>query len=241
MIDFPATEQALEDPNGLLAVGGDLEPETLVAAYRRGIFPWFDDGQPILWWTPSPRAVLFPEQLHISKSLRKTLRRSRWRLDCDRAFKDVIAACAAPRAQEQGTWITRDMSVAYSRLHELGIAHSVEVYEDDALIGGLYGVRLGRVFFGESMFSRRPDASKVALTALCWLGADGALDLIDCQMETEHLLRMGASSVPRTEFEKRLSGAIKDTDVDWRALNRLPRALDRQLGRVLPKTVRDLL
>lgn len=241
MIDFPATDQALEDPNGLLAVGGDLEPETLVAAYQRGIFPWFDDNQPILWWTPSPRAVLFPQQLHVSRSLRRTLRRSAWQLGCDDAFPDVVAACAAPRARETGTWITDDMLAAYTRLHALGIAHSIEVRAGDELIGGLYGVRIGRVFFGESMFSRRPDASKVALTALCWLGADGVLDMIDCQMETDHLLRMGACTVSRTEFEKRLGDAIKEKDVDWHVLKQLPQSLDRQLGRELPKTVRELL
>lgn len=241
MIEFPATDLALEDPNGLLAVGGDLEPETLVSAYRRGIFPWFDDSQPILWWTPSPRAVLFPEHIHLSKSLRKTLRRSAWRVACDQAFPSVIAACTAPRPRQQGTWITEDMQAAYTRLHELGVAHSIEVYAGDDLIGGLYGLRLGRIFFGESMFSRRSDASKVALVALCWLGGGGRLDMIDCQMETGHLLSMGACSLPRPDFEKRLGDAINDIDVDLALLSRLPRSLDRQLDRVLPEDVGDLL
>jgi leucyl/phenylalanyl-tRNA--protein transferase len=174
---FPDPQRALHEPDGLLAVGGDLSPERLLAAYRRGIFPWYEAGQPILWWSPDPRAVLLPDELKVSTSLRKALRSRDVEVTLDRAFADVISGCAAPRPRQRGTWLTPDMQRAYARLHELGYAHSVEVWEDGTLAGGLYGVALGRVFFGESMFSRLRDASKVALVHLvaetrAWLGAD---------------------------------------------------------------------
>ncbi|MEO6696524.1 MAG: leucyl/phenylalanyl-tRNA--protein transferase, partial [Gammaproteobacteria bacterium] len=163
---FPDVNLALREPDGLLALGGDLSPERLLAAYRKGIFPWYNEGQPILWWSPDPRAVLFPSRVKISRSLRKTLRQGRYRITLDQAFRSVIEGCAAPRNGVPGTWISRAMMEAYTELHERGYAHSVEAWRDGQLVGGLYGVALGRVFFGESMFSRSPDASKVALASL---------------------------------------------------------------------------
>lgn len=194
--NFPALDNALSEPNGLLAVGGDLSPARLLRAYRRGIFPWFNDGQHILWWSPEPRAVLFPQQILVSRSLRKTLRQKRFVVTVDRAFEAVMHGCAAPRQHQDGTWISRAMLTAYTRLHELGFAHSIECWANERLAGGLYGVALGRIFFGESMFSRERDASKVALVHLC--RAD--LAMIDCQIPSEHLARMGAVTIPRRMF-----------------------------------------
>ena len=193
---FPAVEQALNEPNGLLAIGGDLSAERLFYAYRHGIFPWFSDGQPILWWSPDPRAVLFPDEMHISRSLRKTLRNGAHSVTVNQAFTEVIDGCAAPRAADDGTWITGSMRAAYMALHRKGRAHSVECWRDGELAGGLYGVVIGTVFFGESMFSRLRDGSKVALAHLCSLG----FDLIDCQLPNPHLQRLGASEIPRQEY-----------------------------------------
>ncbi len=215
---FPPTSAALEDPNGLLAVGGDLSPERLLAAYRRGIFPWFEEPQPILWWTPDPRSVLFPECLHVSRSLRKTLRRDRFRLAVDTAFRDVMLACAESRSGGAGTWIGSSMLDAYCRLHESGDAHSIEIYDEGGeLVGGLYGVAIGGAFFGESMFSRRTDASKVALVALVSIARRGGICLIDCQVESDHLNSMGAKNVRRLDFEKRLeqTKAMTVTPGSW--------------------------
>jgi len=201
---FPDVRLALDEPDGLLAVGGDLRPERLMAAYRRGIFPWYNDDQPILWWAPNPRAVLFPQHLKISRSLRKTLRRAPFRVSADTAFDAVIEACSQPREaggqRQTGTWITEDMKQAYRRLHALGVAHSVECWRDDTLVGGLYGIALGRVFFGESMFSRCSDASKVAFVHLVRQLARWDFALIDCQVASPHLSSLGAETIPRDTF-----------------------------------------
>ena len=197
---FPPDAQALAEPNGLLAAGGSLSPPWLLAAYRRGIFPWFSEGEPILWWTPDPRLVLVPDEVHVSHSLRKTLRRQRFEVRTDTAFGAVLRACAAPRAPGLGTWITPAMQAAYLRMHELGHAHSVECWRDGQLVGGLYGIALGRVFFGESMFSIETDASKVALAHLARFLSARAYVMIDCQMKTAHLMSMGAQTVSRQQF-----------------------------------------
>jgi leucyl/phenylalanyl-tRNA--protein transferase len=207
--DFPPSSEALEYPNGLLAAGGELSPERLLAAYRRGIFPWYEEPQPVLWWTPDPRSVLLPCELHVSRSLRKVLRQDGFTLAVDTAFAAVMAACAAPRRDSHGTWIGRDMLRAYIELHRLGFAHSVEVLDPAGeLVGGLYGVALGGVFFGESMFSRRRDASKVALVALVNIVSRGGFGLIDCQVGNPHLASLGAREIDRLDFEARLAQTI---------------------------------
>lgn len=199
-IHFPPVSEALCDPEGLLAAGGALTPEWLAAAYRRGIFPWFSDDQPILWWSPNPRMVLFPSEIRIRRSLAKRLRNGGFTVTINRAFDAVTAACAAPRAGQPGTWINDEMRNAYARLHALGAAHSVEVWRQGALVGGLYGVALGPVFFGESMFSRTADASKVALVRLAGSMSSGGGRLIDCQMHTPHLASLGAREIARATF-----------------------------------------
>ena len=200
---FPPPQLAEED--GLLAVGGDLRPERLLEAYRAGIFPWYSDGQPILCWSPDPRLVLFPGEFHRSRSLRKTGKRGIFEVRFDTAFTAVIAACArAPRSYGEGTWITRAMRSAYTRLHRLGYAHSVECWHDGALAGGLYGISLGSCFFGESMFAHMTDASKMALSALVDLCRAWACEFIDCQVTNEHLLSLGAREIPRSDFLERL-------------------------------------
>lgn len=207
--DFPPTEEALENPNGLLAAGGDLSCRRLLEAYRRGIFPWYEAPQPILWWTPDPRSILFPDNLHISRSLRKTLRANDFHLAVDQQFTTVMSECGRVRRGGVGTWIDEEMVTAYGRLYALGVAHSVEVMAaDGALVGGLYGVCLGRVFFGESMFSHSSDSSKVALVALVDIARRGGLHMIDCQVENEHLKSLGASSISRLDFEQRLKQTI---------------------------------
>ena len=206
---FPPLEQALEEPSGLLAAGGDLSPERLVAAYRRGIFPWYSPGQPVLWWSPDPRAVLFPEEFRCTRSLAKTLRNAGFTPSVDRDFAAVIDGCAAPRAASPGTWITAEMRSAYLELHRLGCAHSIEVRRDGSLLGGLYGVRLGGVFFGESMFSRARDASKVALAHLVALCRRNALAVIDCQLPSRHLASLGARTIPRNQFQALLREQVR--------------------------------
>ncbi len=191
---------ALREPNGLLAAGGCLSSRRLMRAYRAGIFPWYGQGQPILWWSPDPRTVLEPSAIHIGRSLAKRLRQQPFRLRMDTTFDAVIRACAGPRSDTDETWITPAMRAAYNRLYHLGHAHSVEAYADGVLVGGLYGVAVGKVFFGESMFSRAPDASKVALVALCRQLARWGFALIDCQMDTPHLRRMGARCISRDAF-----------------------------------------
>jgi leucyl/phenylalanyl-tRNA---protein transferase len=210
---FPPVESALKHPNGLLAAGGDLSPQRLLDAYAKGIFPWFSDEDPILWWSPDPRMVLFPSELHVSRSLRRTIRTDRFAVSADRAFTDVMAGCAELRRDQEGTWITVEMMAAYRRLAELGVAHSIEVWAGSDLAGGLYGVALGRMFYGESMFSRLPDASKVALVALARQLEQWGFALIDCQMTTPHLASMGAREIPRRDFLQRVSAAIAEPTV----------------------------
>ncbi|PWV65748.1 leucyl/phenylalanyl-tRNA--protein transferase [Plasticicumulans acidivorans] len=215
---FPNPQNALREPNGLLAVGGGLEPQRLLNAYRSGIFPWFDAGQPILWWSPDPRTIFLPDHIHVSHSLRKRLRGAHYRSSFDHAFAEVIDACAAPRPNAPSSWITAQMRDAYCTLHALGYAHSVETWYDDTLIGGLYGVALGGVFFGESMFSRRSDASKVALVQLAGLLLRRGFGFIDCQMETDHLLSLGAQTISRDHFLSLLRAQVtRPLPVDsWR-------------------------
>lgn len=207
---FPSPEQALTDPDGLLAIGADLAPDTLLRAYRAGIFPWFSDQQPILWWSPDPRMVLFPAHMRCSRSLRKSLRRNPYRFSSDQAFARVIEACAGPRRGADGTWITTEMRDAYTRLHQLGHAHSVEVWLDGELCGGLYGIALGGAFFGESMFSLRPDTSKAALYWLSLMAGPLRLTMIDCQVSNPHLASLGASEIPRQRFITLLRGCLRD-------------------------------
>ncbi len=205
---FPDTRLAESDPNGLLAVGGDLSQTRLLAAYRDGIFPWFSAGQPILWWSPAPRMVLIPDALHVSRSLRKTIRNGGLQISVNNDFDAVIRACAAPRDGHEGTWLVPAMIDAYSALHRAGHAHSIEVRHTGQLVGGLYGVAIGQVFFGESMFSRRRDASKIAMAALCHMAQNPPYRLIDCQIYTDHLASMGAREISRDEFRARLAGAV---------------------------------
>lgn len=201
MAPFPEADTALRHPDGLLAMGGDLSPDRLINAYRHGIFPWFSDGQPILWWSPDPRTVFRTDGIRLSSRFRRQLRRSNWTVSADTVFDRVIAACAeTPRAGQGGTWITADMCAAYSRLHHLGHAHSVEVFDDDRLVGGIYGVAIGRMFFGESMFSARSGGSKVALAALARQLHAWGWPLLDAQVENEHLLSLGAELWSRPRF-----------------------------------------
>jgi leucyl/phenylalanyl-tRNA--protein transferase len=197
---FPEVDEALEEPPGLLAAGGDLSPARLRAAYARGIFPWYSPGEPVLWWSPDPREVLFPGEMHISRSLQRTLRRGLFRVTEDEDFAAVIAACASARGPGTGTWITPEMQRAYLDLHALGVAHSIEVWHGEELAGGLYGIRAGRVFCGESMFSHRDDASKVALAWLAGNCPARGIQLIDCQMPSAHLRRLGSRALPRDRF-----------------------------------------
>ncbi|MDE2496500.1 MAG: leucyl/phenylalanyl-tRNA--protein transferase [Xanthomonadaceae bacterium] len=213
---FPDPRNALSEPNGLLAFGGDLSPQRLVAAYTRGIFPWYSEGDPLLWWSPDPRCVFATDAVHLSRSLAKFLRKSSWQWSMDRAFEDVIRACAAPRQDQQGTWITPDMITAYTNLHLLGYAHSLEVWDGDALVGGLYGVAIGRMFSAESMFSRRTNASRVALLALARALRERGFPLIDAQVPNPHLLRMGAHAMPRARFLAKLARLTAETAPhDW--------------------------
>jgi leucyl/phenylalanyl-tRNA--protein transferase len=201
---FPDISLALADPNGLLAAGGGLSPNRLLEAYSRGIFPWFEEGQPVLWWSPDPRMVLFPEDLRVSKSLRKTLNKSLYTVTLDEAFAEVIDCCAQPRGDSPGTWITDEMQTAYTQLFEAGHAHSVEVWREGDLVGGLYGVALGQLFFGESMFSFESNASKIALVKLVKQLQEWNYKLIDCQVSSEHLESLGAIEISREQFRLQL-------------------------------------
>jgi leucyl/phenylalanyl-tRNA--protein transferase len=207
-LDFPDPADA--EPDGLLAVGGDLRPERLLGAYAQGIFPWYDDRSPILWWSPDPRLVLEPRELHVSRSLARTIRRGTYRVTADAAFDHVIRRCAAKgRPGQRGTWITDEMIEAYCELHRLGFAHSFEAWQEDRLAGGLYGISLGAAFFGESMFADARDASKVAFVrAVQWLAARG-VRLVDCQVRTEHLASLGAREIPRSRFLARVEAALE--------------------------------
>ncbi len=199
--DFPFIKKALKDPNGLLAVGGCLSTDRLLNAYRQGIFPWYNDDEPILWWTPDPRLVLFPDQLIISQSLRKTLKKQKFTVTIDQAFEQVIEACAQPRKDENGTWITNEIATAYTKLHHLGFAHSAEAWFEGELVGGLYGVTIGQMFFGESMFHTMTDASKVAFVTLVEQLKNWDYQLIDCQVHSPHLASLGAVNLNRDKFK----------------------------------------
>jgi leucyl/phenylalanyl-tRNA---protein transferase len=197
---FPAVEQALDEPDGLLAAGGDLSTPRLLAAYRAGIFPWYEKGQPILWWSPDPRCVLLPAAYHLARRMRRTLRQCDLEIRFDTAFELVIRTCAAPRRSQRGTWITPDMLAAFERLHAEGWAHSAEVWNGDELVGGLYGLCIGRVFFGESMFSAVPNASKIVMLALVRQMIRNDMELLDCQVVSPHLVSLGATTIPRRAF-----------------------------------------
>lgn len=217
---FPPVHNALRQPNGLLAAGADLSPERLLQAYAQGIFPWYNAGEPILWWSPTPRMVLFPSEIRITRSLSKTLRHARFEVRCDTAFDRVLLKCAEPRPDQNGTWISPDIRAAYQRMHELGYAHSVESWLDGELVGGLYGMALGRVFYGESMFSRVSDASKVALAHLAKYLEISGFAVIDCQMTTAHLTSMGGREIPRAEFSRGLRvWTQRETDAQAKALH----------------------
>lgn len=207
---FPSLENALNEPNGLLAAGGDLSPQRLLEAYSKGIFPWFNEGEPILWWSPDPRMVLFPNELKISRSLRRTLKKDHYQIRADSSFSQVMHACASPRKGQAGTWIHPEMIAAYTALHEMGLAHCVETWMDGELVGGLYGVALGKVFFGESMFSRVPDASKIAFAHLVKQLQCQEFGLIDCQVKTSHLASLGAREISRQEFSQKLDTLITE-------------------------------
>ena len=214
--NFPPLDKALHEPNGLLAAGGDLNPQRLIQAYRHGCFPWYQDGQPILWWSPDPRTVLFPEELHVSRSLAKFIRQQQYQVTIDQAFEQVIHGCAGPRDYADGTWITTPMQDAYCQLHRLGVAHSAEAWQGNELVGGLYGLAIGRLFFGESMFSRADNASKVAFVALVQRLKAAGFVLIDCQMPTQHLHSFGARAISRSEFASYLRRHLDETpSQDW--------------------------
>lgn len=241
--DFPASYEALEEPNGLLAMGGDLSPERLLRAYSRGIFPWFSSNEPILWWAPDPRAILLPDEFKVSKSFGKTLKKRGYRVSLNAAFPLVIRACAAPRASQEGTWILPAMIDAYTTLHRLGYAHSVEIWSDESLVGGLYGVSIGKAFFGESMFSSATDASKTALATLAYIGRMGYFKFIDCQVESSHLTSLGARLIRREAFEEQLENAINEDMEQVRNIIRgvLPESLNRvPWSDVLPESTTQL-
>ena len=205
---FPPVDEALDDPNGLLAAGGGLSVARLTDAYTRGIFPWFSAGDPVLWWCPDPRMVLPTDAVHVSRSLARRLKKGGFEITFDRAFARVLTECAAPRRHESGTWLVSAMRQAYTRLFDAGAAHSIEVWMDGDLAGGLYGVSIGRMFFGESMFTRRTDGSKIAIVMLARHLARWSVPLIDCQMRTEHLATLGAWEMPRRQFVRTVARLV---------------------------------
>ena len=229
---FPSVETALDEPNGLLMAGGSLTPARLLSAYRNGIFPWYEEGEPILWWSPDPRCILWPEDFRLSRSLRKSMRNAGFTVTQNSAFRDVMISCGAPRSGSSGTWVTREMIEAYCRLHMHDIAESIEVWRGDVLVGGLYGVVIGQVFIGESMFSRERDASKIALAHLV---GSGRFKLIDCQLETPHLRSLGAQTVSRAEYitlldryaQTTIDGVAADRAVDQGIPQHFQRAANR--------------
>ena len=198
--EFPDVSHALTEPDGLLAIGGVLNPSLLLDAYRKGIFPWYSEGQPVMWWSPDPRCVLFPDEIKISRSLKKSLRNNDYIVTFDRAFSDVVKSCAEPRLASPGTWITQSVIKNYQLLHESGHAHSVECWHGETLVGGLYGIAIGKIFFGESMFSHMANTSKICLAHLVHLVKKMEYDLIDCQVTSEHLKSLGAKPIPRNDF-----------------------------------------
>lgn len=215
-LDFPSPETALDEPDGLLAAGGDLSPERLREAYRQGIFPWFSDEDPILWWSPNPRCIVIPAQVHISRSMRKHIKKGNYTVTFDKAFDKVISLCANSRKMSTGTWISAEMQAAYMSLHRQGTAHSVEVWENNQLIGGLYGLAIGKLFFGESMFSLKVNASKIAFIALCQQLNKWGYPLIDCQVHNSHLKSLGATNIPRNEFIHYIRDYIdSETSHEW--------------------------
>jgi leucyl/phenylalanyl-tRNA---protein transferase len=218
--EFPPVTDALREPDGLLAAGGDLNPERLIAAYRRGVFPWYSRGQPILWWSPDPRTVFATDRMHVPRRLARWLRTCAWTIRADTAFESVARACAGPRARQQGTWIDAAMRAAYQRLHELGHAHSVEAWDGDALVGGIYGVALGRMFFGESMFSAAENGSKVTLLALAQALRAWEFPLIDAQVASPHLFTLGAVEIDRSMFCARVTELTHQAGIvgSWRGI-----------------------
>ncbi len=218
-IQFPPATDALEQPDGLLAMGGNLNTETLLDAYQRGIFPWYNEGEPLLWWSPDPRMVIEPNNVHISSSMKRLLKKQPFTVTFDTAFSDVIAACAEPRDGQSGTWITEEMGQAYCNLHEAGYAHSVEVWDKEKLIGGLYGIAIDQIFFGESMFSRASNASKLATIHLCGELSQRNFKLIDCQVPSSHLESLGAKLISREMFLKQLHDYCRHpvSDAHWKA------------------------
>lgn len=212
---FPPVDQALDSPDGLLAAGGSLTTARLIEAYRRGIFPWFNDGDPILWWSPDPRTVLRPSRVHVSHSLKKRLKKAAYCVTLDRAFAGVLDGCAAPRPGDNGTWLSAAMRRAYTALHNAGLAHSVEVWMDGELAGGVYGVAIGRMFFGESMFARRTDASKIGIVVLAAQLDRWKFPLIDCQLETPHLMSLGAEHMTRRRFVHEIARLVNDEAPTW--------------------------
>lgn len=219
--DFPDVELALQEPDGLLAIGGDLSVERLISAYQKGIFPWYSEGQPILWWSPDPRMVLVPKEIKVSRSLAKKIRKQDFQITFDKNFRDVIIACSEPRLeqgrQQKETWILDEMIEAYVQLHDAGYAHSVECWQNEKLVGGLYGVAIGNVFFGESMFTRLSDASKIAFVFLSKQLEKWGFKLIDCQVYTSHLESLGAKMIARKQFLSllRQHAIDKNTNTPW--------------------------
>jgi leucyl/phenylalanyl-tRNA--protein transferase len=228
---FPPLELAFTEPDGLLAAGGDLSGDRLLYAYRHGIFPWYEEGQPILWWSPNPRCILIPQEFHLARRAKRALKSACFELSFNSAFDDVMAACAAPRDGQPGTWITADMKNAYSALHRDGFAHSVEIWRGDLLVGGLYGLAIGSVFFGESMFSRNPEASKAALLALCSQLQAQNFDLLDCQVLSPHLTTLGAKTLPRPDF-----AALLQKSCESGTRLTLPGEIRHPINDYLPKT-----